>query len=87
MEDFFEYDKDLHDRIVKAAKGALSELRMKEECRAELQMLTNDKFKAQAIAELLPESEVVYEAVKGALMRGMDTEYVLNILNKHKING
>lgn len=59
----------------------------KEERRAELQMLTNDKFKAEVIVELLPDSEVVYEAVKGALIRGMDTEYVLNILQKHKLNG
>lgn len=62
-------------------------LQRKEERTAELRMLTNDKFKAEAITELLPDSEVIYEAVKGALMRGMDTEYVLNILEKHKLNG
>lgn len=60
-------------------------LQKKEERTAELQKLTGDKFTAEAIMELMPESDTVYEAVRDSLARGLDTEYVLTILKKHNL--
>lgn len=69
------------------AKQRAEGLQKKEERTAELRKLTNDKFTAEAIMELMPESDVVYNAVKDSLARGLDTDYVLSILKKHNLNG
>lgn len=73
------------ESIFEAMKGLRVEaLKNKEERTAELHKLTGDKFKAQMIMELMPESQVIYEAVRDSLARGLDTEYVISILTRHK---